>query len=154
MLRYALALAVILVAAGAQEKKPAMSHHASGTFDVKIAPQSLSDIAAGPSLGRMSLDKQYHGDLDATGKGEMLTAMSPEIKNSGTYVAVERVEGTLSGRKGTFCLQHMGVMNRGAQSLTVTVVPDSGTGELTGISGTLTIKIEGAKHFYEFDYKL
>jgi hypothetical protein len=151
-MRYALALAVILLA-GAQEKKP-VSKHASGTFDVKITPQTLSDGAAGPSLGRMSIDKQYHGDLEATGKGEMLTAMSPDVKNSGTYVAVERVEGTLGGRKGSFCLQHLGIMNRGAQTLTVEVVPDSGTGDLTGITGRLTIKIEAGKHYYGFDYTL
>jgi len=153
MLRYAaLALALILVA-GAQEKKP-VSKHAAGTFDVKINPQALSDVAAGAALGRMSIDKQYHGDLEGTGKGEMLTAMSAEVKNSGTYVAVERVEGSLGGRKGSFCLQHMGIMNRGAQHLTIEVVPDSGTGELVGISGRFNIKIEAGKHYYEFDYTL
>jgi hypothetical protein len=128
--------------------------YATGAFDVKLAPQALSDVATGPALGRMSLDKQYHGDLEATGKGEMLTAMSGEIKNSGTYVAVERVEGTLHGRKGSFCLQHLGVMNRGAQSLTISVVPDSGTGDLKGIAGTLNIKIEDGKHFYDLEYTL
>jgi hypothetical protein len=152
-MRYAaLALVAIFITA-AQEKKPAM-HHAAGTFDVKIAPQTMSDVAAGSTLGRMSIDKQYHGDLDATGKGEMLTAMSPDVKNSGVYVAVEHVEGTLAGRKGGFALHHTGIMNRGAQNLTVTIVPDSGTGELKGIAGTLAIKIEGGKHYYELDYTL
>jgi hypothetical protein len=127
---------------------------ASGAFDVKLAPQSLSQIAADPTLGRMSLDKQYHGDLEATAKGEMLTAMSPETKNSGVYVAVERVTGKLGGRSGSFSLHHTGIMNRGAQHLTIRVVPDSGTGDLAGLSGTLAIKIEAGKHFYELDYTL
>jgi hypothetical protein len=98
----------------------------------------------------MSIDKQYHGQLEGTGNGEMLTAMSPEVKNSGTYVAVERVEGALDGRKDTFCLQRVGIMTRGAQNLSIAVVPDSGTGELTGITGTLNIKIEGGRHYYDF----
>jgi len=152
-MRYAALALIAIVIAAAQEKKPAM-HHAAGTFDVKIAPQTMSDVAASPALGRMSIDKQYHGDLDASGKGEMLTAMSPDVKNSGVYVAVERVEGTLAGKKGGFSLHHTGIMNRGAQNLTVTIVPDSGTGDLKGIAGTLTIKIDGGKHYYELDYTL
>jgi hypothetical protein len=122
--------------------------HATGTFDVKLTPSTGPD----PTLGRMTLDKQYHGDLEATAKGEMLTAMSADVKNSGVYVAVERVTGTLKGRTGTFALYHTGIMDRGAQQLIVTVVPDSGAGQLTGITGKLTIKIESGKHFYEFDY--
>ena len=152
-MRYAAVALALMLAAAAQEKKP-MPTHATGAFDVKIAPLTLSDVAAGPALGRMSIDKQYHGDLEATGKGEMLTAMSADIKNSGTYVAVERVEGTLRGKKGSFCLQHLGVMNRGAQTLTIAIVPDSGTGDLKGIAGTLTIKIEDGKHFYDLEYTL
>jgi hypothetical protein len=154
MIRYAALVLALTLAVVAQEKKPTMSH-AKGAFDVKIAPLTLSDVAAGSALGRMSIDKQYHGDLEGTGKGEMLTAMSADVKNSGTYVAVERVEGTLAGRKGTFCLQHLGIMNRGAQNLSIAIVPDSGTGELKGISGTLNIRIEeGGKHFYDLEYKL
>jgi hypothetical protein len=154
MIRFAAISLALILAIAAQEKKSAMSH-AKGAFDVKIAPLTLSDVAAGPSLGRMSVDKVYHGDLEGTGKGEMLTAMSADVKNSGTYVAVERVEGTLAGHKGSFCLQHLGIMNRGAQNLSIGIVPDSGTGELKGITGTLNIRIEeGGKHFYDLEYKL
>jgi hypothetical protein len=123
--------------------------HATGTFEVKLAP--LATDAAG--LGRMSIDKQFHGDLEASSKGEMLSAMS-EVKGSAGYVAIERVTGTLGGRKGSFVLQHSGTMNRGAASLSVTVVPDSGTGELAGLSGKMAILIEGGKHSYEFEYTL
>ena len=104
-------------------------------------------------LGRMSLDKTFSGDLQGTGKGEMLMA-GTEIKGSAGYVAIERVTGTLNGRTGTFVLQHTGTMNRGAPQLSVTVVPDSGTGQLSGLSGTLNIIIAGGKHSYAFDYSL
>jgi hypothetical protein len=127
--------------------------HAKGTFDVKVTPQGGGDSADGISLGRMSLDKQFKGDLEGTGKGEMLTAMTP-VKESAGYVAIERVAGTLQGRTGTFILQHSGIMTRGTPNLVVTVVPDSGTGQLTGLAGTMTIKIEGGKHFYEVEYSL
>ena len=120
---------------------------------MKITPQATDTPTEGSPLGRMSIDKQFHGDLEATGKGEMLTAGTP-IKNSAVYVAVERVTGTLHGKTGTFALHHTGIMNRGAQSLTITVVPDSGTGELTGITGTLSIEIANGKHSYVFDYAL
>lgn len=123
--------------------------HATGTFEVKLAPQSTD--AAG--LGRMSIDKQFHGDLEAASKGEMLSAMT-ETKGSAGYVAMEKVTGALHGRTGTFVLQHNGTMNRGAASLSVTVVPDSGTDKLVGLSGTMTIKVEGGKHSYEFEYTL
>ena len=104
-------------------------------------------------LGRMSIDKQFHGDLEGTSKGQMLTGGTP-IKNSAGYVAIERVTGTLKGRKGSFILQHTGTMNRGAPSLTITIVPDSGTEQLEGLRGTMTIKIEGGKHAYELNYTL
>ena len=139
-------------AAPTTPKEAAMSVHASGTFDVKLGPQALSDIAADPTLGRMSIDKQYHGDLEGTGKGEMLTAGSGE--GSGAYVAVERVTGKLKGRSGSFSLQHRGVMTRGTPDLLITVVPDSGTGELVGLAGKMMIKIENGKHFYELEYTL
>jgi hypothetical protein len=126
---------------------------ATGPFDVKITPQATDTPTEGSPLGRLSIDKQFHGDLEATGKGEMLTA-GTAIKNSAVYVAVERVTGTLHGKTGTFALHHTGIMNRGAQSLTITVVPDSGTGELTGITGTLSIEIANGKHSYVFDYAL
>ena len=103
----------------------------------------------------MSLDKQFHGDLEASSVGEMLTAMSSSVQGSGAYVAVERITGTLQGRSGSFALYHTGVMNRGVPRLTITVVPDSGTGGLTGIAGKLNIRIEpDGKHFYDFEYEL
>jgi len=127
-----------------------MINRATGEFDVKIVPQAEDKSELG-TLGRMSLDKAFRGDVSGTSKGEMLTAMAPE-KGSGVYVAVERVSGALSGRKGTFMLHHTGIMVRGAPSLSIQVVPDSGTGELAGISGRLEIRIEGGKHYYDFDY--
>lgn len=130
-----------------------MTAIAKGTFTVALAPQPLSDVAAGADLGRMSIDKQFSGDLTGTSKGEMLSAMTA-VKGSAGYVAIERVSGTLGGRTGTFALQHGGIMNRGAPSLTVTVIPDSGTGGLAGISGSLAIEIKEGKHFYTFDYSL
>jgi len=126
---------------------------ATGTFDVKVTPQASADNADG-AVGRMTLDKQFHGDLEATSKGEMLTAMTP-VKGSAGYVAIERVTGTLRGRKGTFALQHTGIMNRGTPSLTITVVPDSGTDQLASLTGTMAIIIAAdGKHSYEFDYTL
>ena len=130
-----------------------MTTRATGTFDVKITPQATDTPTEGSPLGRLSIDKQFHDDLEGTSKGEMLTS-GTAIKNSAVYVAVERVTGTLHGKTGTFALHHTGIMNRGEQSLTITVVPDSGTGELTGISGTLSIEIANGKHSYVFDYAL
>jgi len=101
----------------------------------------------------MSIDKQFHGDLEATSKGEMLSAMT-SVKGSAGYVAIERVSGTLHGRHGTFILQHSGTMTRGAPQLSVTVVPDSATGELVGLTGKMTIKIADGKHSYDFEYTL
>jgi hypothetical protein len=130
-----------------------MKTHASGTFDVKLNPQSSEEDADGTGLGRLSIDKQFHGDLEATSKGEMLSA-GTSVKGSAGYVAIERVRGTLEGRTGTFILQHSGTMTRGAPQLAISVVPDSGTGGLEEISGTMTINIVHGKHFYEFDYTL
>jgi len=131
-----------------------MTKHASGTFEVKVNPQKPDNPEAeAANLGRMSLDKKFSGDLEATSKGEMLAAMS-EVKGSAGYVAMERVSGTLGGRSGTFVLQHRGTMTRGVPQLSVTVVPDSGTGDLAGLSGSMTIKIEDGKHFYDFEYEL
>jgi hypothetical protein len=101
----------------------------------------------------MSIDKQFHGDLEGTSKGEMLTA-GTGVKGSAGYVAIERVVGTLNGRSGAFALQHSGTMTRGAPQLTIAVVPDSGTGQLTGLSGKMTIQIAEGKHSYEFEYSL
>jgi hypothetical protein len=130
------------------------TQHATGTFDVKITPQKPDNPPAEESkVGRMSIDKQFHGDLEATSKGEMLAAQT-ETKGSAGYVAMERVTGTLRGRKGSFVLQHSATMDRGKPSLSVTVVPDSGTGELVGLTGAMKIIIEAGKHSYEFDYTL
>lgn len=136
------------------QKGMAMTKHASGIFDVKVTPQKPDNKESETSkIGRMSLDKQFHGDLEGTSQGEMLAAMS-EVKGSAGYVAMERVNGKLQGRSGSFVLQHTGTMTRGLPQLSVTVVPDSGTGALTGISGALTIKVDEGKHSYEFDYSL
>lgn len=132
-------------------RETVVTTRATGPFDVKMAP--LDTHADPPVLGRMSLDKVYHGDLEATAAGEMLAAMTP-VEGSAGYVAIERVTGTLAGRTGTFLLQHNGLMNRGAPSLVITVIPDSGTGELEGLSGTMMIVIENGAHRYEFDYSL
>ena len=126
--------------------------HAKGMFDVKLTPQP-TDENLGGVLDRMSANKQYRGDLDGDGKGQMLAARTP-VKDSAGYVAVERVTGTLQGRSGSFVLLHRGVMDRGAQSLTVTVVPDSGTDQLVGLAGTMGITITDGKHFYDFEYTL
>jgi len=128
-----------------------MATRASGTFEVTLTPQPGDDYADGAGLGRMTIDKQFHGDLDATSKGQMLTGMT-STKGSAGYVAIERVSGTLSGRRGSFILQHSGTMTRGAPTLAVTVVPDSGTDELTGLSGTMAIDITGGQHSYAFEY--
>ena len=128
-----------------------MTTRASGTFEVKLDPQE--DKAGDPTLGRMSLDKQFHGDLEATSKGQMLTA-GTAVQGSAGYVAIERVSGTLKGRSGTFALQHSGTMTRGTPQLTITVVPDSGTGQLAGLAGRMTINIADGKHSYEFEYTL
>ena len=104
-------------------------------------------------LGRMSIDKQFHGDLEGSSTGQMLTG-GTSIRNSAGYVAIERVTGTLKGRKGSFALQHTGIMNRGVPSLVITIIPDSGTDQLEGMKGTMTINIEAGKHLYQLDYTL
>jgi hypothetical protein len=136
----------------APAKEKVVTTHASGTFDVKLTPQAGEDGDAG--LGRMSIDKQFHGDLEGTSRGFMVSSAATVVKGSGGYVAMERVTGTLKGRAGSFVLQHSGTMTRGTPQLSVTVVPDSGTGQLEGLAGTLTIKIDTGKHSYEFDYTL
>lgn len=130
-----------------------MTTRATGTFEVKLNPQPLHDSAADATLGRLSIDKQLHGDLEATSKGEMLSA-GTSVDGSAGYVAIEQVKGTLHGCVGTFVLQHTGTMNRGAPQLSVTVVPDSGTGQLVGLAGKMTINIAEGKHSYEFEYTL
>lgn len=129
------------------------SGKASGTFEVKMLPQKDENGIGDPAVGRMSLDKKFDGSLKGASKGQMLTFMT-SVEGSAGYVAIELFKGTLNGKEGTFAMQHSGLMNRGQPSLTITVVPDSGTEELTGISGKMTIKIEGGKHFYDFEYSL
>lgn len=130
-----------------------MTQTAKGSFIVSMQPLPFEGVDASAKLGRMSIDKQISGDLVATTKGEMLSAMT-NTKGSAGYVAIEHVTGTLHGRKGSFVLQHTGTMNKGAPSLSVTVVPDSGTDELVGLEGTFKIDIVEGKHLYEFQYGL
>jgi Protein of unknown function (DUF3224) len=139
--------------AGTAQKRATMTTKASGTFDVKVTPQDPDAKAEGSTLGRMSIDKQFHGDLAGPSQGQMLSAIS-DVKGSAGYVAIERVTGTLHGRSGTFVLQHNGIMTRGAQQLTIIVVPDSATGQLTGLTGSMAIRIADGKHFYDFEYTL
>lgn len=130
-----------------------MSQHAKGNFDVKLNPQPPEEGVEGGPWSRLSLDKQFHGDLEAVSKGEMLAVSSASVKGSAGYVAMERVSGTLHGRKGTFALLHRGVMTRGEPELGVTVVPDSGTDELEGLAGTMAIDVSNG-HAYDFEYTL
>jgi hypothetical protein len=124
-----------------------------GTFDVKLAPLPGDPSTGGDAIGRLSIDKQFHGDLDAHSHGQMI-AHSTATPGSAGYVALEQVTGRLGGRNGSFVLQHSATMNRGAPQLTLTVVPDSGTGELAGLSGSMQIIIENKQHGYDFDYEL
>lgn len=129
---------------------------ALGTFEVSLQPQAphtANDEADGVTLARMSLEKRFSGQLDATSEGQMLSARTA-IAGSAGYVAIERVTGTLDGKRGSFVLQHHGVMDRGVPSLAVTVVPDSGTGELAGLAGRMTIEITQGQHKYSFGYEL
>lgn len=128
-----------------------MSKRANGTFDVKLTPK---DQGADAMVGGMTIDKEFHGELAATSKGLMLMAASSSVKNSAGYVAIEKVTGTLSGREGSFYLQHTGLMTRGAGELTVIVIPDTGTDQLTGLQGRMNIIVADGKHSYEFDYTL
>ncbi len=129
-----------------------MTTRADGTFEVSVVPQT-DEHAAAAGLGRLTLDKTFSGDLDAKSQGQMLAA-GTAVKGSAGYVAIERVEGTLQGRRGSFILQHSGTMTRGEPSLTVTVVPDSGTDQLAGLSGKMAIIIEGKTHKYEFEWEI
>lgn len=133
--------------------RASMSRVARGSFTVELLPLAMEGQPEGTKLGRRSIDKTIEGDLLATSAGQMLSAMT-DVAGSAGYVAIERVDGTLHGRSGTFVLQHTGTMDRGTPSLTVTVVPDSGTGELTGLSGRFTIVVAGSEHRYEFEYSL
>jgi hypothetical protein len=130
-----------------------MTGHAIGTFDVKVVPQAADDQSKPAAIARMSIDKQFHGGLEGTSRVEMLTA-NTDVKGSAVYVAIEQFTGTLAGRKGTFLLHHTGIMTRGAPQLTVSVVPDSGTGQFVGLTGEMNITIADGKHSYDFAYTL
>ncbi len=128
-----------------------MSNRAVGTFEVKLTPQ---DDGSETPVGRMSIEKQFQGDLEGTSRGQMLMASSESEKGSAGYVAIEKVTGTLNGRRGTFYLQHNATMNRGVGELNIIVIPDTGADQLTGLTGKMNIIIEAGKHSYEFDYEL
>jgi|SRR5271155_680197 hypothetical protein len=145
-----LVLLVFSALAIAQPKETSMTHHARGAFTVKIQP-----LTPGPAEGisRFSIDKEIHGDLEATTKGEMLSAGDPKSGAAG-YVAIEVVSGTLAGKHGTFALQQMATMDQNGRKLSVVVVPGSGTGELKGISGTFDIQMANGQHSYDLEYQL
>ena len=144
-------LAAVLMLSSTIQEAP-MPRHATGTFEVAITPVAPADSAASDMPGRMTLTKTFHGGLSGTGEGEMLATMAPG--QSGAYVAMERVRGVIDGRDGTFMLVHRGIMDRGAQELLITVVPGSGTGELTGLTGVFHLTIEGGEHRYDLEYTL
>jgi hypothetical protein len=125
-------------------------HHADGTFTVDIHP-----LAPAPAegIGRFSINKKIHGEMEAISIGEMFTSGDPKVGAAG-YVAIELVTGTLNGKHGSFALQHFAIMDGNGPSMQVIAVPGSGTGELKGIEGTFTIRVENGRHFYEFDYAL
>ena len=153
----------------AVQQGAAMPTHATGTFEVKLtlqpldatadakapdkAPDKSNDKAEPLPFARMSIDKQFHGGLEASAKGQMLTA-GPDANGSAAYVAIERITGTLNGRTGSFILQHSGTLTRGAPQQSVTIVPDSGTGQLVGIAGKMTGTIDAGKHSYDLEYTL
>jgi hypothetical protein len=130
-------------------KENYMANHAKGTFDVKLTPEE--DKTGEAVVGCMSIVKQFHGDIEGTSKGLMVMA-GTAVQGSAGYVALEKVTAVLNGHRGSFYLQHNGIMNRGEGTLTVVVIPDSGTDELTGLTGSLKITIEDGKHFYDFEY--
>lgn len=153
----AIAAVSACAAAGAQKNSVASTGgmmHATGTFEIQMKPQGGG--TDGKTFPRLTSDKQFHGDLEGTSVGEMLASGPPPSgpQGSGGYVAMERVTGKLGGHSGSFILQHSSTMNRGVQQQNITVVPQSGTGELAGLEGRMIIRIEGGKHYYDFDYKL
>ena len=147
-----LALLAACATSPSSTKAQPMTMRARGTFTVAMAPLP-QDAPAGSTHGRMSLDKMYSGDLTATGKGEMI-AILPNAAGSGVYMAIERVTGVMNGKRGAFSLAHRGVMNRGAPDLSITIVPDSGDGDLAGIAGELTLTIANGVHSYDIEYTL
>ncbi len=154
--RFLLVLAAMVgmaASAAGPAKDTAMTRHATGSFTVDLVPLQVNESVADDSRGRMSINKRFSGDLEARSVGEMLTAGTP-TRGSAAYVAIERVTGSLHGRSGAFSLHHTGVMDRGTPNLSVRIVPDSGSGELVGISGTLDIIIADGKHAYDLAYTL
>jgi hypothetical protein len=147
------AAALVLSTLSFAQTKTGTTMHATGTFDVKLTPQVSSEATPDPTRGRMTIDKHFQGALEGASLGEMLTGGNPTAGSAG-YVAIERVNGTLDGKRGGFLLQHSATMHGGKYSLTITVIPGSGTGELTGIDGSMTIEIVEGKHKYTFDYSL
>ena len=145
-----LVLAAILTLGATMERDD--MQHARGTFEVKMTPVETAADAAPDAPGRMLIAKVYHGDIEGAGAGEMLATLGPD--QSGAYVAMERVTGTVNGRSGSFMIVHRGVMDRGAQDLSITVVPGSGTGDLVGISGVYVLTIDGDEHRYDLEYAL
>lgn len=125
----------------------------NGTFEIKMSAEPPYEVVDGVSLSRASFDKRFSGPLEATSQVQMLAART-KVSNSAGYVALERIVGRLEGREGSFVVVHLGLMNQGAQSLTISIVPDSGTGALTGIAGQMSIRIEGGQHYYALDYTL
>jgi hypothetical protein len=123
----------------------------TGTFEITMSGEPPFDVVDGVSLGRARFDKRFSGPMTATSRVEMLAARTPNAGSAG-YVAIERITGSVEGKQGSFVAMHLGVMNRGADSLTITIVPDSGTGELTGIRGTMNIRITDGQHHYELDH--
>lgn len=146
-----LCLLLFVVAAAAAEKDKVMSDHATGTFEVKIVPETVAGKA--PGLSQMSIDKTFHGDLEGTSVGSMISAGDPKAGEAG-YVAMETVTGTLKGHAGSFALMHRATMSGGTASMEVTVVPGSGTQALKGLAGTFIIHINNGQHSYDFDYTL
>ena len=155
-------LSLFAVISNAQETKPVkptitkeklVTKHATGTFEVKVTPLAAEDNVGDPKIGRLSLDKQFSGGITAKSLGQMLGYQS-ETPGTGGYVAIEQVTGTLDGKKGGFALQHIGTMGGGKFELNVSVVPGSGTGELAGIAGKMTINLDGSKHSYDLEYTI
>jgi hypothetical protein len=149
-----LAALLALETTAAQKKGGHMPHRATGTFEVKVEPIPAESKGDRPSFPRFTLDKQYRGDLEGTSQGEMMTA-SGTMEGSAAAVAIEHFNGSLNGRKGSFALVHSATMRRGGEySMIIRVVPDSGTEQLAGLTGTLEIVIEGNVHHYNFDFSL
>ncbi len=139
--------------AALEHKGETIMRNATGTFDIQLTPQPSSGQASTPVVNRLTINKHFTGDLEASSTGEMLS-VTTEVKGSAGYVAIELVNGSLSGRSGTFVLQHSGLMDRGNPQATIAIVPDSGTGGFIGLKGTMAIRMEAGKHFYDLKYSL